>query len=105
MPKTNIKNYSVGHPPNCKIVPENINIAVRNELALHCKGASGTGFECTWLHNGEKLPPEKYQGPDLMIMQVTEDDQGSYECRVVNPFGKDSAMVQVNVGKQDAPTL
>ena len=84
---------------------ENTNIAVGKKLSLHCKGATGTTFECTWFHNGESVPSEKYQGPDLTIMQVTEDDQGSYECRAVNDFGNDSAVVHIRVGKYDTLTI
>lgn len=85
-------------------VGEKLNVAVGKKLSLECKGAIGREFECTWLHKVDKLPPEKYQGPDLTIMQMTEDHQGNYECHVANPFGEHILKVQIKVGKYDAPT-
>ena len=97
--------FPLGDKPTCTVKAVHTHIAVGKNLSLHCQASGTEPRYLTWFHNGEPVPPEKCQGSDLTIAQVTEDDQGKYECRVVNLFGKHVSYVEIEVGKHDTPTL
>ena len=79
---------------------ERTNIPVGGNLKLQCKATGIVPLTYTWLHNDHTLSaPGKHQGPDLMIEDVSEDNEGNYTCTVVNQVELTSSPVMIKVGE------
>ena len=54
-------------------------------LHLKCKATGKGSLHYAWHHENYILVKET--GPELIIKQVKESDQGAYKCRVTSAFG------------------
>ncbi|KAI1712438.1 immunoglobulin i-set domain-containing protein [Ditylenchus destructor] len=91
-------------PPVITEGPKSATVRVGQRALFKCKAKGEPRPDITWFFDGSEIPPElkgHYQvsddGTELVIAQVSRQDQGTYSCMAGNPVGSMTGTAQLDV--------